>query len=77
MSFTPKDLEIAIQKHYTDLEVFYKPDFRQPIADSWPDSISDEAAQQDWGWKPAFDLDKMIKDMLGNLKKSIHQNSTI
>ena len=47
----------------------YKPDGRQQIADSWPASIDDSAARQDWGWQPDFDLDKMTADMLLHLKQ--------
>ena len=45
----------------------YKPDFRQAIADSWPKSIDDTAAKEDWGWKEAYDLQKMVKVMLENV----------
>jgi nucleoside-diphosphate-sugar epimerase len=69
MSFSPKEIAGSIQKHIPDFEISYKPDSRQQIADSWPQSIDDSAAQQDWGWKPAYDLDAMTTDMLLNLKK--------
>ncbi|MEJ8801265.1 NAD-dependent epimerase/dehydratase family protein [Pontibacter sp. H249] len=69
MSFSPKDITASIQKHIPEFEITYKPDARQQIADSWPQSIDDSTAQQDWGWKPAFDLDAMTEDMLLNLKK--------
>jgi nucleoside-diphosphate-sugar epimerase len=68
MSFSPKEIAAAIQKHIPHFEISYKPDFRQAIADSWPDSIDDSAARQDWGWQPAFDLDKMTQVMLENIK---------
>jgi nucleoside-diphosphate-sugar epimerase len=69
MSFSPKEIAASIRKHIPDFEIVYKPDSRQQIADSWPQSIDDSVAQQDWGWKPAYDLDAMTKDMLLNLKK--------
>ena len=68
MSFSPKEIAAAIQKHIPHFAISYKPDFRQAIADSWPDSIDDSAARQDWGWQPAFDLDKMTQVMLENIK---------
>lgn len=67
ISFAPKDIYQSILKHYPSFEIEYKPDFRQAIADSWPDSIDDTCAQKDWGWKPDYDLDKMTKDILENL----------
>jgi nucleoside-diphosphate-sugar epimerase len=69
MSFSPKEITASIQKFIPDFDITYKPDYRQQIADSWPQSIDDSAAQQDWGWKPAYDLDAMTEDMLLNLKK--------
>ena len=47
----------------------YEPDFRQAIADSWPDSIDDACAREEWGWKPAYGLDAMTQDMLRALKE--------
>jgi nucleoside-diphosphate-sugar epimerase len=69
MSFSPKEITASIQKSIPDFQITYKPDYRQQIADSWPQSIDDSAAQQDWGWKPAYYLDAMTEDMLLNLKK--------
>lgn len=69
ISFSPKEIAASIKKHIHDFKIVYKPDSRQQIADSWPQSIDDSAAQQDWGWKPAYDLDAMTEDMLLNLKK--------
>ncbi|WP_299530041.1 NAD-dependent epimerase/dehydratase family protein [Ulvibacterium sp.] len=68
MSFSPKEIAQNIKEHIPEFEIFYEPDFRQAIADSWPNSIDDSQARKDWGWKPLFDLNKTTKDMLGNLK---------
>ncbi|WP_296700878.1 NAD-dependent epimerase/dehydratase family protein [Algoriphagus sp.] len=67
MSFSPKEIYQSILKHNPKFEIEYNPDFRQAIADSWPDSIDDSCAQKDWGWKPEFDLNKMTEDILENL----------
>ena len=52
MSFSPKELAAEIKKRMPDFEIEYKPDERQEIADSWPDSLDDSEARNDWGWKP-------------------------
>ncbi len=67
MDFTPKEIYQSILKHLPDFEIEYKPDFRQAIADSWPDSIDDSCARTDWGWKHDYDLDAMTQDILENL----------
>lgn len=67
ISFTPKEIANAIKKEIPDFEITYKPDFRQQIADSWPSSIDDTSAREDWNWKHQFDLDGITKDMLKNL----------
>jgi nucleoside-diphosphate-sugar epimerase len=67
MSFTPAEIAASIRKQVPGFEVGYQPDFRQAIADSWPGSIDDSAARQDWGWQPEYDLDAMTKDMLLHL----------
>jgi len=69
MSFSPKEIAASIQKHIPDFSISYKPDSRQNIANSWPQSIDASVAANDWGWKPEYDLDKMTADMLENLKK--------
>ncbi len=69
MSFSPKEIAASIQAHIPDFEMGYKPDSRQAIADSWPQSIDDSVANKDWGWKPQYDLSLMTKDMLENLRK--------
>lgn len=69
VSFTPKEIAEEIKKHIPNFSITYNPDFRQKIADSWPSSIDDSRAREDWGWKHEFDLDKMTQVMLENLKK--------
>ena len=69
MSFSPKEIAAEIKKHIPSFEIDYKPDYRQAIADSWPQSIDDSVARKDWGWKHEYDLARMTKDMLVNLSK--------
>jgi len=68
ISFSPKEIAAEIKKHIPEFEISYKPDSRQAIADSWPKTIDDSAARQEWEWKPSFDLVSMTEDMLKNLK---------
>ncbi len=70
ISFTPKQLAESIKAEIPEFEINYEPDFRQPIADSWPSSINDEQAQKDWGWQHEYDLEKMTKAMLTGLKNN-------
>ena len=67
MSFSPKEIAAEIKNHIPDFSISYKPDYRQPIADSWPQSIDDSVARNDWGWKEEFTLERMTKDMIENL----------
>ena len=69
VSFTPKELSEAIKKQLPDFNITYNPDFRQAIADSWPNSIDDAITEQHWGWKPRFDLPKIVDEMIKNIKK--------
>jgi nucleoside-diphosphate-sugar epimerase len=67
MSFTPAELAAAIARHLPAFRVVYEPDFRQAIADSWPQSIDDSRARSDWGWRARFALDDLVGDMLRNV----------
>ena len=72
MSFSPAELAAEIRKHIPEFEISYKPDFRQAIADSWPQSIDDSTAREDWGWRPEFDINKMTATILKNLSQINH-----
>lgn len=67
MSFSPNEIAASIVRYMPGFSIGFSPDFRQKIAESWPESIDDSAARNDWGWKPAYDLDAMTKDMLEHL----------
>jgi len=67
MSFCPAELAAEIKKHIPEFVCEYKPDFRQAIADSWPRTIDDSAAREEWGWEPQYDLAAMTADMLEKL----------
>ncbi|MGD1996459.1 MAG: NAD-dependent epimerase/dehydratase family protein [Anaerolineae bacterium] len=69
LSFSPKELVAEIKKHMPEFVCAYEPDFRQEIADSWPRSIDDSAAREEWDWKPEYDLAAMVEDMLEKLGK--------
>lgn len=69
ISFTPAEIAAEIQTRIPDFKISYKPDFRQKIADSWPASIDDSSARQDWNWKHSFDLSAITDEMLENLSK--------
>jgi len=68
ISFSPKDIANEIKKHIPDFTIDYKPDYRQQIAESWPQSIDDSIARKDWGWKHEYDLPRITADMLNNLQ---------
>ena len=69
MSFSPKEIAASIKKVIPGFEISYKPDFRQDIADSWPQQIDDSIARKDWGWRPSYTLDKMTEEMISELQK--------
>lgn len=67
MSFSPSEIAAEIKKQMPDFTIEYQPDFRQQIAETWPQSIDDKEAKEDWQWKPAYDLARMTKEMLANV----------
>jgi nucleoside-diphosphate-sugar epimerase len=68
VSFTPLEIAAAIRRRLPSFTMDIEPDFRQAIAASWPRSFDDAAAQGDWGWRPHYDLQAMVDDMLDNLR---------
>jgi nucleoside-diphosphate-sugar epimerase len=71
MSFSAGELAASIKKQIPEFEISYRPDIRQAIADSWPDSVDDSAAREEWCWEPSFDLDAMTGDMIMAISKKI------
>ncbi len=67
MSFSPEEIGAEIKKHIPEFTMSYAPDYRQQIANSWPQSIDDSVARKDWNWKHEYDLGEMTRDMLDNL----------
>ena len=72
ISFDPAGIAAEIKKHRPTFEISYAPDFRQAIADSWPNSIDDSQAQEDWGWELEYDLEKMVEDMLLHIGERVN-----
>jgi nucleoside-diphosphate-sugar epimerase len=71
MSFSAEELEKSIRKIIPEFTCDYKPDYRQAIADSWPMSLDDSTAREEWGWNPTFDLSKMTQDMIDKLRRKL------
>jgi len=72
MSFAPEHIYAEIKKHIPEFEMSYQIDpVRQSIADSWPRSMDDSAAREEWGWAPEYDLPKMTSDMIQTLSKKL------
>ncbi|HDC92218.1 MAG TPA: NAD-dependent epimerase/dehydratase family protein [Candidatus Acetothermia bacterium] len=69
VSFSAAELAAEIERHIPGFRVEYAPDFRQEIADSWPRSMDDTPAREDWGWSPVYDLPRMVEDMLRRLEE--------
>ncbi|WP_298238135.1 NAD-dependent epimerase/dehydratase family protein [uncultured Algibacter sp.] len=72
VSFSPLDIELEIRKYYPEFKVNFKPDFRQKIAESWPKTIDDSEAQNDWNWKPSFNVSTITEIMIQKLKEQYH-----
>jgi nucleoside-diphosphate-sugar epimerase len=68
MSFSPGEIAKEISKHIPAFKMDYKEDYRQQIADSWPASIDDTVARNDWGWKEEYGLERMTEDMMGHIR---------
>lgn len=75
MSFSPLEIAAEIQKRNPDFKIEFKPDFRQAIAASWPQSIDDSEARKDWGWKPKYDLADLVDIMMTEVRKLYPRNS--
>lgn len=72
MSFAPETIFAAIKKHVPGFEMTYEVDaLKQSIANSWPDSLDDTCARNEWGWKPMYDLESMTIDMLQKLRAKL------
>jgi nucleoside-diphosphate-sugar epimerase len=77
ISFAPKQLSEEIKNHIPDFTIDYKPDYRQQIADSWPKSIDDSFARKDWDWNYTFDLTKITKEMIVQLRKKYNSEKVV
>ena len=75
MSFSPSEIHQILLSYYPNFEIKYQPDFRQQIADSWPNSIDDSIAKKDWNWQPQFDLKAMTEIIVNNLPKYFNYNA--
>ncbi len=76
MSFSAGELAGAIVRRMPEFSIEYRPDSRQKIADSWPMSLDDSEARQDWGWSPAYDLERMVDDMLTRLGRKLQRSDS-
>jgi nucleoside-diphosphate-sugar epimerase len=71
VSFTPAEIAEVIRQYIPGFEINYNPDYRQDIAESWPDSIDDTPAREQWGWQHQYDLNAIVEDMLDNLSEQV------
>ncbi|MGG6230087.1 NAD-dependent epimerase/dehydratase family protein [Tenacibaculum sp. SDUM215027] len=77
ISFTPAEIATEIKKYIPEFTITYNPDFRQAIADSWPQVIDDSTARKDWGWRHQFDLASMTKDIITNLQAKTQESAEV
>lgn len=73
VSFSPSEIAKEVSNHFPNFSISYKSDYRQTIAEGWPESINDAIAKEHWGWEAKYDLKDIVKDMMKNLKKQYHQ----
>ncbi len=71
MSFSAGELAQSIKEVIPEFTCEYKPDFRQQIADSWPNSLDDSVAREEWGWEPEYDLRAMTQEMIEKLSEKL------
>lgn len=71
VSFNPQEITTEIQNHISNFSISYNPDYRQEIANSWPQSINDDEAKSHWGWQPKFDISRLVNVMLENLEQTL------
>ncbi len=69
MSFTPAQMAGSIRAQIPDFQISYAPDYRQQIAETWPESIDDSKAREDWGWEPSYGLEETTREMLHHLRE--------
>ena len=71
-SFTPNELYLNLQKRFKNFKILYKSDYRQKIADSWPNNINDNYSRKDWGWKPKYSFDEMVEEMIKKVSNKLN-----
>ena len=71
-SFTPNELYLNLQKRFKNFKIFYESDYRQKIADSWPNKINDNYSRKDWGWKPKYSFDEMVEEMIKKVSNKLN-----
>jgi nucleoside-diphosphate-sugar epimerase len=75
MSFSPAEIADAIHKHIPEFQISYQPDYRQKISESWPSSIDDTPARNDWNWKPEYRLPQLTEDMIDHLSNRLQTSA--